>query len=1252
MRLLIRLLGPVDVVGDDGSVRHSGSALRRTLLSLLALHPGQVLASGWLMEHLWADDQPDSGLRALRFHVSQLRKEIGATVPIDTRPGGYGLGVSRAAVDALIFDDQARQARTEVDDEQAAAMCSAALGLWRGAPFGDAADCSTLEHEAARLEELRIAVIEHAHARRLAAGAGSELIADLSRLVKEHPLREGLWSSLILAEYRAGQQAEALRTYERLRANLAESLGLKPSPELQNLQLRVLQQDPGLLPVRTPETEADDGESLLPTGTVTFLLSDVEDSTAMWERAPGGMAVAIERHYALLDAAIAAHGGVRPVEQGEGDSVVGAFARASDAVVAAVDAQRRFGREPWPEDLDFRVRIAIHTGEGLLRGEGSYAGPALNRCARIRATGHGGQILVSSATAELVADRLPGGVQLLDLGRHRLKDLSRPERIWQVAHPDAPAEFPPLRSVDLVCHNLPEQLTPLVGRSAEIAETLGVVRAERLVTLTGSGGVGKTRLALAVAAQAVEAYPGGVWWVDLALVADPDAVGRAALTAAGGREVPGTPVVHQLAVALEGGSVLLVLDNCEHVVGDVAALVADVLMAIPHVRVLATSREPLGVPGEVTWRVPSLSFPSLNRALDVADLAGYDAVTLFLERARRVRPSVTLTDVDAIAQICRRLDGIPLALELAAGRCRQLSVQQVAAQLDDRFRLLTGGARIALARLQTLTTSVDWSFDLLDDTERRVFRRLGCFAGPFPLEAAESIVLSGGGVQQAETFDVVARLVDKSLVSVDDALPGAARYRLLETLRAYATQKAEEADELGTVRDAHAAWWSEWLEPRQAMPTDEDLDEIDEFHADLKAALDWVSTDLTRGLKLLNLVARPWLTSGHARDAINAADRLLDAPPADADADLWLETATNAARLYFDTLGPDACTAVFHRVRELADRVGDEYHVALANWGLEPGTAPEVIELVRARGDRYLEMELTLARAADIAEARPVDAAQLLDAAKRIAGISRNRELRENAVLAEVIAARTTGHLKHGLTLASDLLHGSLPSRSNEIVREVSLAGLLMRDEDALQLAASEAQRMERIVPGLARWARAARHRLDLLQGGPSIVFEDLLAEPGGFGALTRGSLWLLGREAIDAGAVDLAVDRARVLARSDQHGQAVLHTIQAAATQDRTQWLDALALALEQGLRLIAIDALEGLAVLAASGGDGATGTRLLAVADSLRAATGYRWRFPFEEAAVEAARSAAVDGTESVSTTTPVPGWEDIAAQLLGGR
>ena len=360
----IRLLGPVDVVGDDGSVRRSGSALRRTLLSLLALRPGQVLASDWLMEHLWGEDQPESGLRALRFHVSQLRKEIGAIVPIDTRSGGYGLDVSRAAVDALVFEDQARQARTEVDDEQAVDLSAAALGSVARCTVRRCRRMFDARHEAARLEELRIAVIEHAHARRLAAGAGGELIADLSQLVKEYPLREGLWSSLIVAQYRAGQQAEALRTYERLRTNLAESLGLDPSPELQSLQLRVLQQDPDLLAVREPEARGHgvavaDGHGHLPVERSRGIDTTVGGGTGRHGRG-------LPLYYELLDEAIVAHGGIRPVEHGEGDSVLAAFSQASDAVAAAVAAQQAFAGERWPEGGELRVRIALHSGEAQL----------------------------------------------------------------------------------------------------------------------------------------------------------------------------------------------------------------------------------------------------------------------------------------------------------------------------------------------------------------------------------------------------------------------------------------------------------------------------------------------------------------------------------------------------------------------------------------------------------------------------------------------------------------------------------------------------------------------------------------------------------------------------------------------------------------------------------------------------------------------------------------------------------------------
>ncbi len=594
-------------------------------------------------------------------------------------------------------------------------------------------------------------------------------------------------------------------------------------------------------------------------------------------------------------------------------------------------AQRAFATESWPNGAELRVRIAVHTGEAQLSDDGNYVGQVLNRGARIRTIGHGGQVLVSAATAALVAERAPAGATLIDLGLHRLKDLGRPEQIWQLAHPDLPSRFPALRSLDVFRHNLPIQLTPLIGRIREIADVRGLLAAERLVTLTGSAGVGKTRLGVAVAAEVLDVQPGGVWWVALAPLVDAGAVGRAALAAMGEREAPGITVIDQLAVALGDEPCLLLLDNCEHLIEGCAELVASLLASSPSVSVLATSREPLGVPGEIIWRVPSLRCPGRDRALDVPTLSQYDAVTLFVERAHRARPSFTVSEANApaIAQICQRLDGIPLALELAAARCRQMSAEHVAVELDDRFRLLTGGARTVMARQQTLTASLDWSHDRLEPAERVTFRRLSVFAGPFPLEAAEAVVAAGGNIEVVEVFDVVSRLVDKSLVVVDEGPRGTPRYRLLETMRAYALDRARVAGELTTIRDAHAAWWADWLEPRGAMPTDEILEEVAEFHDNLRAALDWAADEPALGLRLLRSVARAWECMGRAGDAMAAADRLLTDANAEQHGGEWLSSADSSEGLYWLARGPDEHSALLERIESVAAQLGDHYHLAL-----------------------------------------------------------------------------------------------------------------------------------------------------------------------------------------------------------------------------------------------------------------------------------------------------------------------------------
>jgi predicted ATPase/class 3 adenylate cyclase/DNA-binding CsgD family transcriptional regulator len=580
----------------------------------------------------------------------------------------------------------------------------------------------------------------------------------------------------------------------------------------------------------SPTVEAHGGAPL-PTGVVTFLLSDIEGSTKRWEGDEELMRAAIARHCELLGAAIELHGGVRPVEEGEGDSVVGAFGRPSDAVAAALDVQRAFAEESWPDGGVLRVRLALHTGEAQLRGQGGYRGRAVSRGARLRAVAHGGQTVLSDATRDLVADRLPSGATLRDLGTHRLKDLGPPERVWQLCHADIVVDFPPLRSLNAIINNLPAQLTSFVGRDRELAEVGQALEAARLLTLTGVGGCGKTRLALHATAEAAERFPDGVRWVELAPVSDPDLVPYVVARAFGLREEESRPVIETLAEQLAGVDALVALDNCEHLVGACAGLVERLLRAAPALRVVATSREALGVPGEVTWQVPSLD--------DEA------ATQLFIERAAQVRPGFS-PDADGtilVTQICRRLDGIPLAIELAAARTRLMSPARIAAALDDRFRLLTGGGRTALPRQQTLETSVAWSHDLLDDQERALLRRLAVFAGGFTLDAAETVG-AAAPLDQYAVLDVISRLVDKSLVHVDHDAEG--RYRLLETIRLYAGQRLVESGESDTTRDRHLAFFlslAERAEPEIVRGDGADwLAALERDHDNLRTAMEWADS--------------------------------------------------------------------------------------------------------------------------------------------------------------------------------------------------------------------------------------------------------------------------------------------------------------------------------------------------------------------------------------------------------------------------
>jgi predicted ATPase len=520
------------------------------------------------------------------------------------------------------------------------------------------------------------------------------------------------------------------------------------------------------------------------------------------------MAAALRRHDQILRSAIESSGGY--VFKTVGDAFCAAFATAPAAVAAALAAQQALTEQDWPTSRPVRVRMGLHTGACEER-DADYFGPVVNRAARLEAVAHGGQVLVSGTTMDLLVGSLPPGAGLTDLGLHRLKDLGRPEQVYQLTAEFLADSFPPLASLDNpdLPNNLPTLVSAFVGRDRELAELRELIGGSRLVTLTGAGGSGKTRLALQAAAEQAGRVPDGVWLTELAPLTDGGQIAGAVATALGVRDPGGSMTTDALVRALASQDTLLVLDNCEHLIDAAAKFCEQVMRHGPKVRFLVTSREPLGIDGERVYRVPSLSLPPAD-AETAEDLSASDAILLFAERARAHQPDFVIDEQAAplTATICRRLDGIPLALELAAARLSSMSLAQIADRLDQRFRLLTGGSRNAMPRQQTLQATVDWSFSLLAQPERDVLMRLSVFAGGFDLEAAEAVSPTDT-IDELDVLDLVGSLVDKSLVIAEHAT-GAVRYRLLETIRQYSAQellRAEGDDGVLRVRDRHAAYY-------------------------------------------------------------------------------------------------------------------------------------------------------------------------------------------------------------------------------------------------------------------------------------------------------------------------------------------------------------------------------------------------------------------------------------------------------------
>ncbi len=541
-----------------------------------------------------------------------------------------------------------------------------------------------------------------------------------------------------------------------------------------------------------------------PTGTVTFVFTDIVGSTRLLEAVGPGYPDLLERHQLLLREAFAEHGGI---EFGaEGDSLAYAFSKAQDALAGAIAGQRAILSADW-RGIDLRIRIGIHTGDALARNE-KYLGIAVHQAHRIMSVANGSQILVSSSTEELVKSMLPPDTSLMHLGLHRLKDLSGPHELFQVKHPNLPSEFPPLQSVDAMPNNLPLQLTTFVGRSLEVQQIHKMLESHRMVTILGPGGVGKTRVALQSAAEVPGEFPDGVWFVDLGLIDDETLVITAIAEdaqvkdlVASSTETEGEALLKALTERLRASKALLILDNCEHVVNAVAPAAFSLLTSCPQLTLLATSRELLGVPGEQVFRLAPLDAPDPSMLQNIDDLLAYDSVQLFIERARLQKPEYQPAESDAaaLAEISFRLDGIPLAIELAASRLRSMSTDQIASRLGPKLDLLATSSRTLPSRRQTLRATIDWSYELLGGKEQTLLASLAVFRGGFTLEAAEA-VCSVAGVDESEILDLLASLVDKSLIAEYSG-----RYRLLETIRQYAWEKLLEPRAMSDVTSTLAA---------------------------------------------------------------------------------------------------------------------------------------------------------------------------------------------------------------------------------------------------------------------------------------------------------------------------------------------------------------------------------------------------------------------------------------------------------------
>ena len=898
---LVRLLGPIDVVDEDGQAHAPGSPLRRTILALLAVEAGQVVDAERLMDLAWNGQPPDSGLRALRFHISKLRGEVPDRL-IETVGSGYRL-----------------EAHTDVD-RSAEIDPAHALELWRGDPLADVEPCDALDQERRRLDELRLTLSEVGYERRLDRGEADELVAELTRVCEQHPLRERLWACLARAHAGAGHQAEALRAVEQLRVSLRDTLGADLSPPLKELERSLL--DP-----ESPHRST----SALPTGTVTFLFTDIVGSTAAWERDPEAANAAVERHDALLREVFERDGHVFAAT-GDGFAVV--FNRAVDAVRAAAAAQRAIVAESWPAEFVVGVRVGIHTGEAHERG-GNYFGSAVNLAARVMGAAAGGQVLVTESVRALVGDQVPERLALVEAGALVLRGVGRPVDVWTLDIEGI--EAPTLPAGATRWGNVAGPIEALIGRDDILAEVRDALAQSVVVTLVGIGGVGKTSLARHVGATA-EGFPGGVWLVPLAEQSAAEHVSAAVAHALKITPAAGESATDAVVSELRQRPPLLILDNCEHVIAGAADFAEAVAEAVPHVRILTTSREALHVRGERVIPVRPLDTDGPESA----------AAELFHLRAAEAHPGGATGSSADIAELCRRLDGLPLAIELAASRMGALRPSDVLEHLEERFRILTGGRRTAVERHQTLRATVGWSYDLLSPPEQRVLDRVSIFAGRFSLEDAVAIA----GDDEADRLDVVgdlSRLVDRSLVDTHDDEP---RFSLLETVRAFAREQLGQRGDGAAIARRHAercrALAAELLADSAGPRCGELRHEYRLRTADQQEAVRWAvdANDLDLAVSIATDFGWAGVT-WNIRDAPGWLRHLVDDPPAERP-DRWAAFLAVYSNRLIHVAG-DASAAMAMATEAVAHDASEPWaYEALSQYHLHGGRPQEALDASEA----------------------------------------------------------------------------------------------------------------------------------------------------------------------------------------------------------------------------------------------------------------------------------------------------------------